>query len=101
MISEKLKRLLGVADFYGRDVTFRENGGQSFTSVFGSLVSILISIVTALYASRKLVILIERGDTNVTQYLSTNDLEAKEYGFEDTRLIFALGLAHNFETAAK
>ena len=72
MILKKLKRFFGAADLFAKDVSFRENGGQSFTSVCGSLVSILIYAVAALYAFNKTRILVQREDTSHTEYTSTN-----------------------------
>ena len=96
MILKKLTGLLSVTDLFAKDVSFRENGGQSFTSVFGSLVSILIYAVTALYAFNKTLILAQREDTNLTEYTSTNTNGDKTLGFEETGFMFALGLSQNF-----
>ena len=69
MFFRKFSRALGTADLFAKDVSFRENNGQSFTTIFGSLVSILICSVTALYAFNKTVILLSYEDTNLTHYV--------------------------------
>ena len=96
MILKKLTGFLSVADLFARDVSFRENGGQSFTSVCGSLVSILIYAVTALYAFNKTLILTQREDTSLTEYTVTNMIGDKTLSFEETGFMFAMGLGHNF-----
>ena len=97
MTASKLTRFLGVVDLYAQDVSFRENKGNSFTSIFGSLVSITIYAVTTLYAFNKTLILILREDTSLTEYTQTNAIGDETFGFEDTGFMFAIGLAHNFD----
>ena len=50
-------------DMFSSDVSFRENGGDSFGSVFGACWSIVIIIVVLLYGSNKFFILKDHEDT--------------------------------------
>ena len=36
-------------DFFATDVTFKENGGNSFGSIFGAFISLLIALIVASY----------------------------------------------------
>ena len=61
---------------------FRENEEESFSSMFGAGLSILIFIVTLLYAIKKGVILSEREDLLITEYTEKNILVEESFGFE-------------------
>ena len=55
-------------------MAFRENNGDSFTTCYGATISILITVVTCVYAVNKTIILKERDDSIVSQYMTANAL---------------------------
>ena len=55
-------------DFYATDVSFRENGSESFGSIFGSINSLIIAMVVALYGINKYVIMSNYDDTKYYDY---------------------------------
>ena len=50
-------------DLFGEDVSFRENGQDSFTTNFGALISILVLLLVFAYASKKMSDLVTKNDT--------------------------------------
>ena len=75
-ISRNFKKM----DFFSSDVSFRENGGDSFGSVFGACMSLLIFLVVALYGINKFVIMSDYADTQFNEYSIKNGLVNKEIG---------------------
>ena len=71
-MEKKLNKIFQKSDLFAQNVAFRENGGDSFTSCYGASVSILITIITCIYAANKLIILKERDDTLISSYIETN-----------------------------
>ena len=71
-MKKKLNKFFQKSDLFAQNVAFRENGGDSFTSCYGASVSILITIITCIYAANKLIILKERDDTLISSYIETN-----------------------------
>ena len=63
MLKKASRFAMGV-DLFGQNVTFRENKGQSFSTLCGSFISILIISIVAFYGANKTVILKEKEDTN-------------------------------------
>ena len=55
-------------DLFGTNITFREDGGDQFGSVFGALISLLVAMVVAEYGLNKFFVLKERNDTNFNDF---------------------------------
>ena len=55
----KLKKF----DLFSSNVTFRENGGDTFGSVFGAITSIVIALIVTVYGLNKLVIMSSYDDS--------------------------------------
>ena len=53
--SSRFKKL----DLYATDVSFRENGGDSFGSIFGACVSLVIILVVAAYGIGKFLVMLD------------------------------------------
>ena len=45
-------------DFFASNVTFKENGGSNFGSVFGACASLIITMIVAAYRINKFIIMI-------------------------------------------
>ena len=80
-------------DFYPEDISFRESGDESFKSVFGACVSLLIVFMVLIYATSKAQILFLKEDTKYSEYEVENALEDKDYYYNETEFFisFALG----------
>ena len=63
---KKLIKLFQKSDLFAQNVAFRENKGDSFTSCYGATISILITIITCVYAANKTIILKERDDSIIS-----------------------------------
>ena len=74
-MKNKLFRLFQKTDLYAKNVAFRENKGDSFTSSYGATISILIAIITCVYAVNKTIILKERDDSIVSRFTTVNSLD--------------------------
>ena len=61
-------------DMFSSDVSFRENGGDSFGSVFGACWSMVIIIVVILYGTNKFFIMKDYADTQFNEYTVKNDM---------------------------
>ena len=72
---KKLTKLFQKSDLFAQNVAFRENKGDSFTSCYGATISILITIITCVYAVNKTIILKERDDSIISQYTAFNTLD--------------------------
>ena len=79
-------------DLFKSDIAFRENGGGSFTSTAGVLATIMVYMVTLIYAGNKLVILRGREDSRLSEYFETNMIGDSAIGYEETNFFFALGI---------
>ena len=71
-MKKKFFKIFQKSDLFAQNVAFRENGGDSFTSCYGASISILITIITCIYAANKMLILKERDDTLISSYVETN-----------------------------
>ena len=76
---KKLATYFRRADFFATDVAFRENGGQSFGSIFGSFLSLLIALVVSSYGISKFIIMINREDTYFNEWIVENELTDDDY----------------------
>ena len=70
MKKRKLISLFQKSDLFARNVAFRENNGDHFTSCSGATISILITMITCIYAANKTIILKERDDSIISQYVA-------------------------------
>ena len=55
-------------DFFATDISFRENGGDSFGSIFGAFNSLIITLIVAIYGINKFIILKNYEDTLFNEY---------------------------------
>ena len=69
---KKVLEIFKQSDLFKTSVSLQKADGYAFSTLFGSIVSILIITVTALYASNKAVILKERSDVNISEYVAKN-----------------------------
>ena len=66
-------------DFFSSDVSFRENGGGSFGSIFGASMSLIIAIVVIIYGASKFTIMLDYEDTTLNVYTVKNELSKDEF----------------------
>ena len=66
-------------DLFTTDVSFRENGGSSFGSIFGASMSLIIAIVVIIYGASKFTIMLDYEDTTLNVYTVKNELSKDEY----------------------
>ena len=55
-------------DLFSINVTFRENGGDSFGSVLGAFASLMIVILVSLYGLQKYLIMSNHEDTRFNEF---------------------------------
>ena len=91
-MKKKILRLFQKSDLFAKNVAFRENRGDSFTSCYGATISILITIITCVYATNKIIILKERDDSTISQYTADNALDEDMHYYNETDFFIALGL---------
>ena len=80
------------ADLFASDVAFRENGGNRFGSVFGSLTSILIALIVASYGINKFIIMSQYNDTVFNNYTERNGLSEEEIGQDQLQFQIAFSI---------
>ena len=56
-------------DFFATDIAFRENSGNSFGSVFGATISLLIALVVASYGFNKFFVMYNYEDTIFNEFI--------------------------------
>ena len=61
-------------DMFSSNVSFRENGGDSFGSIFGACWSMVIIFVVMTYGINKFFIMCDYADTQFNEYTVKNDL---------------------------
>ena len=76
-------------DLFTTNVGFRENGGNSFGSVFGACISLLVLLTTSLYGANKFFIMSGYEDTQFSEYLVKNELSDHQYSLEQLQFYFA------------
>ena len=64
--SAKFKQI----DFFATDIAFKENGGNSFGSIFGACISLLIALVVASYGLNKFFIMYNYEDSNFDEFIA-------------------------------
>ena len=79
-------------DFFATDVAFRENGGNSFGTIFGACVSLLIALIVSSYGFSKFVVMINYEDTRFNDVTEENSLSDDEFGQEELQFQIAFGL---------
>ena len=65
-------------DIFATDVSFKENGSESFGSIFGSLISLIFMLIAALYGINKFTIMINYEDTNFSEYTAERGMTTDE-----------------------
>ena len=68
------------ADLFPQDVSFRENGGDAFTSMFGACTSLIIALVVLLYGVNKFSVLINYEDTRINEFTERNGIGEETIG---------------------
>ena len=61
-------------DLFSKNIAFRENGEDSFGSIFGAFTSLIILLIVATYGINKFSIMLDYGDTNFNEYKVKNAL---------------------------
>ena len=70
MIKRKtISRYFRKIDLFSKDISFRENEGDSFGSSFGSFLSLIVFFIIGMYGNKKLSILVNREDTKIMDYV--------------------------------
>ena len=92
--SNRVSSLFKKLDFYPEDISFRESGDESFKSVFGACISLLIVFMVLIYATSKAQILFLKEDTKYSEYEKENALEDKDYYYNETEFFFSFALGN-------
>ena len=79
-------------DMFASDVSFRENGGDSFGSITGSVMSLAIILLVASYGFRRCVTVMHYADTNQNQFVVKKQLTQEVVGQDELQLQFGFGL---------
>ena len=81
MVNRKtLSRSFKKLDLFSTDISFRENGGDSFGSIFGSCISLIIAIVVINYSFANFIVMREYGNTNINEYITKKSISSEEFG---------------------
>ena len=83
-------------DMFSSDVSFRENRGDSFGSIFGACWSMVIMIVVLLYGTNKFFIMSDYADTQFNEYTEKNDLVREVVGQDELGLWFAFSAMESY-----
>ena len=83
-------------DFFATDITFKENGGNSFGSIFGAFTSLLIALIVASYGFNKFLVMYNHEDTNFNEFIEINSLSEDEFGQEELQFQFAFGVVEKY-----
>ena len=65
-------------------MSFRENGGDSFKTTCGALLSFILIMMIGLYGVQKYLILVERDDTLISEFSQKEGLSEKVFSIEET-----------------
>ena len=68
MKKKNLKAKFKSIDFFATDISFRENGGDSFGSIFGAFNSLIIALIVAIYGINKFIIMQNYEETVFNEY---------------------------------
>ena len=63
-----LSKVFHQIDLFPQDMSFRENGGDSFKTTCGALLSFVLIMMIGLYSVQKYLILVERDDTLISEF---------------------------------
>ena len=66
-------------DFFSTNISFRENGSDSFSSLCGACTSFFIALLVATYAVTKLTIMANYEDTLFNQYVEKHGLSNEQF----------------------
>ena len=69
-------------DFFATNITFKEDGSDSFGSIFGAFMSLLIALIVASYGIKKFIDMINYNDTNFSEFKTDNSL-SEEVIYQD------------------
>ena len=67
-------------DYFQKDISFRESGGDSFGSVFGAFMSLIVWAIVVLYGFNRFIIMRNYEDTNYMEYSVKNGLSKELVG---------------------
>ena len=73
-------------------MNFRENGGDSFKTTCGAILSLILIITVILYSLNKTTILITRDDTMVSEFTQKSALSENVFSFAELNAFSAFGL---------
>ena len=81
MVNRKtLSRTFKKLDLFSTDISFRENGGDSFGSIFGACLSIIIAIVVISYSFINFNVMRNYEDTTFNEYIVKQSISSEEFG---------------------
>ena len=81
MVNKKtLSRNFKKLDLFSTDISFRENGGDSFGSIFGACISLIIAIVVINYSFANFTVMREYGNTTINEYITKKSISPEEFG---------------------
>ena len=90
----RLKSAFHKADFFGSNITFQEDGNDSFTTNCGALISLLIICLVVMYGQDRLFDVVNYDDSNQVQYTEDNyNINRSDLGFESTKFNFAFSFS--------
>ena len=83
-VSRFFKSVFQEVDLFKMDVSFRENGEDSFSSTMGVIISICILVLIAVYGHTKFMIFLDYGDSTFMEYRDVNVRNKEDIlGYED------------------
>ena len=90
--AQTIRAHLNALDLFTEDVQFRENGQDTFSTNFGMILSIVILLVTCLYANVKVNAFIEKDDTShqTSEHIGALRSEDYEFDFDYNETQFAI-----------
>ena len=67
-------------DLFARQVSFRMDKQDSFGSIFGAAISLVITVLALLYGVNKFIIMSNYDDTSFNQFSDKNGLSEEVFG---------------------
>ena len=82
-------------DMFGEAATFTIDGEATYNGVFGSLISVLITVIVMVYGLKRGIIVYTYGDTTFQTSVEQGNLnQTKIFSFEETHFNLAIGIAN-------
>ena len=82
-------------DMFGEAATFIIDGQATYNGVFGSILSVLITLIVMVYGLKRGILVYTYGDTTFQTSVEQNNLnQTKIFSFDETHFNLGIGIAN-------